>query len=169
MADEIIIHSYDPDWPTRYEAERARLVADFAGRVIALEHGGSTAIPGLDSKPVIDIAMGLDSMGTADALLEPLVAVGWDTSPAFNATMPDRRFLRRCGPDGERTHHLHLVVYEGEQWHRLVDFRDRLCADPNLVRQYQALKYQLAEQYRDDREAYTDAKTEFIDRVIGKR
>ncbi len=95
MTDDIILEPAHPEWPELFEREKARLLAAFGPRFIALEHIGSTAVHGLDAKPVIDMLGGVASMAAADALLEPLCAVGWDTSPEFNVTLSDRRFLLR--------------------------------------------------------------------------
>ena len=104
-------------------------------------------------------------MAEADALLGPLCAVGWDTSPEFNATLSDRRFLLRW-PGGVRTHHLHLVVYGGEPWQLILAFRDRLRSHPEIAESYQELKYNLAVTHKTDRFAYTEAKTAFIRGVL---
>lgn len=165
MADEIRIAPANAIWPELFEVEKAHLLAALGSHFIAIEHFGSTAIPNLDAKPIIDMLGGVRSLAEADALLEPLCQLGWDTSPEFNATLSDRRFLLRW-PGGIRTHHLHLVVYGGEQWQQRLKFRDRLCANPALTQQYQKLKYQLAVEHRDDREAYTDAKSEFVAGVL---
>ncbi len=107
-------------------------------------------------------------MDEADALLEPLCAAGWDTSPEFNATLSDRRFLLRW-PNGIRTHHLHLVVYGGEPWQHQLKFRDCLRSYPEIARSYQELKYNLAVTHKTDRFAYTEAKTAFISSVLEDR
>ncbi len=161
MADEIKIEPANPIWSKLFEVEKAQLLAALSSHFVAIEHFGSTAIPGLDAKPIIDMLGGVKSMAEADALLGPLCQLGWDTSPEFNATLSDRRFLLRW-PGGIRTHHLHLVVYGGEQWQQRLKFRDCLRANPALAQQYQKLKYELAAKHRDDREAYTDAKSDFI-------
>lgn len=165
MADEIAIAPANLAWPELFETEKAWLLAALGSHFVAIEHFGSTAIPGLDAKPIIDMLGGVRSMAEADALLEPLCQLGWDTSPEFNATLPDSRFLLRW-PQGVRTHHLHLVVYGSEQWHRRLRFRNCLRASPDLAQQYQKLKYELATEHRDDREAYTEAKTNFVASVI---
>lgn len=168
MSDEITLSPADPTWPRLFEEEKARLLAGFGAHFVALEHIGSTAVPGLDAKPIIDILGGVTSMAAADALLEPLCAAGWDTSPEFNATLRDRRFLLRW-PEGVRTHHLHLVVFASEAWRVRLLFRDRLRARPELARQYRDLKYALAKAHRADREAYTAAKTNFISSITAHR
>lgn len=165
MPDDIKIEPANPLWPRLFKEEKARLLAALGSRFVAIEHFGSTAVPALDAKPIIDMLGGVRSMAEADALLEPLCALGWDTSPEFNATLPDRRFLLRW-PNGVRTHHLHLVVYGAAAWQERLQFRDRLRANPGLAQLYQQLKYELADKYRNDREAYTAAKSEFVARVI---
>lgn len=166
MTDEVHIVPANPDWPALFAQEKAALLSSALGpQFVAIEHFGSTAVPGLDAKPIIDILGGVRSMKDADALLEPLCALGWDTSPEFNATLADRRFLLRW-PEGVRTHHLHLVEWNGEQWQRRLAFRDALRAHPDLAADYRALKYDLAARYRADREAYTDAKADFIARAL---
>ncbi len=153
------IVEYDPAWPAAYRAERERLTPLLADGV-ELHHFGSTAVPGLAAKPVIDIIAFVDEL---DAPIAVLVGRGgYQYPPAFNATLTHRRFL--CYPTAaHRTHHLHLVDEPGELERRL-RFRDRLRADPVLASEYVALKRALAERYSDDREAYTDVKGEFIKR-----
>jgi GrpB-like predicted nucleotidyltransferase (UPF0157 family) len=153
------IVEYDPAWPARYGAERARLTPLLAGAEI--HHFGSTAVPGLAAKPVIDmIALVRD----LDAPIVALVAsAGYQFPAAFNATLTHRRFL--CYPTASRrTHHLHLVD-KHEELERRLRFRDRLRADPALANEYVVLKRMLAERYRNDREAYTEAKGVFVKRA----
>jgi len=119
----------------------------------------------LDAKPIIDILGGVTSLDEADVLLGPLCAFGWDTSPEFNATLADRGFLLRWS-GGVRTHHLHLMVCDSGAWHERLKFRDGLWAHPDLAQRYQALKVTLAGRYRDDREAYTGAKSDFLKEVL---
>jgi GrpB-like predicted nucleotidyltransferase (UPF0157 family) len=153
------IVEYDPAWPAVYAAERERL-APLLPAGVQLHHFGSTAVPGLAAKPVIDMIALVDDL---DAPITALVKSGGYQYPqAFNATLTYRRFL--CYPTAaHRTHHLHLVDEPGELERRL-HFRDRLRADPVLVSEYAALKRTLAERYSDDREAYTEAKSEFVKR-----
>jgi GrpB-like predicted nucleotidyltransferase (UPF0157 family) len=150
------IVEYDPAWPVVFEAERKRLAPLLAGADI--HHFGSTAVPGLAAKPVIDAIV---FVGDLDAPIAALVqSAGYQFPRAFNATLAHRRFL--CYPTvSYRTHHLHLVD-EREELERRLRFRDRLRTDRQLAREYVALKRALAECYRDDREAYTEAKSEFV-------
>jgi GrpB-like predicted nucleotidyltransferase (UPF0157 family) len=158
-AAPVEIVEYDPAWPAAYAAERERL-APLLGEGVELHHFGSTAVPGLAAKPVIDL------IALVDDLEAPIAALvqrgGYQYPPAYNATLTHRRFL--CYPTAaHRTHHLHLVDEPGELERRL-RFRDCLRADPILAGEYVALKRALAERYSDDREAYTEAKSEFVKR-----
>jgi GrpB-like predicted nucleotidyltransferase (UPF0157 family) len=158
--EEVALRAYDPRWPGLFEAERERLLSLFPD-FIAIEHMGSTAVPGLAAKPVIDILAGMASMAAARALVAPLCAQGYTASAEFNATLVDRQWLMRWA-GGHRTHHLHLVVHGGEVWAQRLRFRDALRADAALAARYAALKAELAARHPSDREAYTEGKAAFV-------
>lgn len=165
--EEVALVPYDPLWPSRFAAERERLIRLFPSQLLDVQHFGSTAILGMPAKPIIDMLAGVETTGVADSLVEPLLASGYSTSAEFNATLANRRwFMRAAG--GRRTHHLHLVVFYGTEWWRRMRFRDALRGDPKLAHRYALLKHTLALQHRADREAYTRAKTEFVLSVAGE-
>lgn len=159
--EEITLCSYRNDWPTQFEKERARLLYLFPGKLLAIEHIGSTAVPGLSAKPIIDILVGVASMSQADDLMRPLCDSEYTTSMEYNASLTDRRWLMRWA-DGRRTHHLHLMVHGSQEWQRRLAFRDKLRADTDLALKYEINKRWWAAEYKSDREAYTAAKREFI-------
>jgi len=163
---ELVPH--DARWRELFEAERSRLLRLFPAVFIAIEHIGSTAVPALAAKPVIDMLGGVASMAAADALVAALCEHGYATSAEFNATLFDRRWLMRAS-GGRRTHHLHLVVHGGREWRERLAFRDALRADATLARRYLALKQRLALEHRTDRETYTQAKAEFVRSVVDER
>lgn len=163
--EEVHLVAHDPLWAVEFAAERERLLSLFPNRLLAVEHIGSTAIPRLSAKPIIDILAAVNSMDEADALLVHLCSKGYETSVEFNATLEDRRWLMRHA-DGKRTHHLHLVVANGVQWKRHLRFRDLMRSDRVLLEAYEALKLDLAERFKGDREAYTNGKTAFIDQLL---
>lgn len=163
--EPVSLHAHDPAWATAFELERDRLQALLPGVFIAIEHIGSTAVAGLVAKPVIDLMAGLYTLDGADVLIERLCDNGYTTSAAFNATLPDRKWLMQWH-DGHRTHHLHLVVMDGAAWRERLAFRDALRSDRGLARRYGELKSRLAALHPDDREAYTDAKTAFVRGVV---
>lgn len=155
---------YDATWPHLFEAER-RVLSDVLRPWLVgpIEHVGSTAVVGLSAKPVIDIMAGVGSLEASAAAEEALRAFGYQYAPYRTEVM--HWF---CKPSLQaRTHHLHLVPYESSLWFERLRFRDLLRSDDALAREYDALKRQLAERHRDDREAYTEAKWPFIARCLG--
>lgn len=159
--EEVNLQAYDTAWPAKFVAERDRLLALFPVELIDIEHIGSTAVPGLLAKPVIDILAGVGAMAVARALTAPLLDAGYSTSAEFNARLTDRQWFMRWA-DGHRTHHLHVVVHGSKVWAERLHFRDELRANPVLAARYAALKARLMLQHANDREAYTSGKAAFI-------
>ncbi|MGA2321296.1 MAG: GrpB family protein [Solirubrobacteraceae bacterium] len=152
----IEIVEYDPSWPASYDAECERLAPLLPG--VRIYHIGSTAVPGLAAKAVIDMIVLVDDLDSNIAAL--MQRAGYQLPPRFNVNLVHRRFL--CYPRlTYRTHHLH-VVDEREDMDRCLRFRDSLRANPKLAADYAALKRALAVRFREDREGYTKAKSKFI-------
>ncbi|MCE9658385.1 MAG: GrpB family protein [Burkholderiales bacterium] len=165
IREPIRLVPYQEDWPASYLTERERLLSLFAPDLRAVEHIGSTAIPRMPAKPVVDLLAGVDSMAVADTLFEQVLLHGYTTSRAFNEMLPDRRWFMRS-INGRRTHHLHLVVFGSPTWLKHLLFRDRLRSNGELAQSYAHLKSELAARFEHDREAYTDAKSEFVASVL---
>jgi GrpB-like predicted nucleotidyltransferase (UPF0157 family) len=165
IVEPVILVPSDPTWPAAFASERERLLAALPGRFVAIEHFGSTAVPGLVAKPVIDLLAGLGALDDAGSLIDPLGTLGYHYPVEFNTALPDRRWLMRQHR-GRRTHHLHLVVFDGAAWRKELRFRDVLRASRALAAQYAAHKTELAEAYRDDREGYTRAKAAFVSHLL---
>ncbi len=161
MGAPIIIVDYDPAWPVQAADEIAAIRAALGDQLLAIEHVGSTSVPGLAAKPVIDLMAGIRTLDDAPACVPLLAALGYEFKPVAEDTIPERRYFRK-GPVGARTHHLHMVALGGEFWRRHLAFRDALRADPATAADYAALKRRLAADFRDDRIGYTEAKTAFI-------
>lgn len=157
----VSLHAPDPAWAGAFELERVRLLAVFPGAFVQIEHFGSTAVPGLAAKPIIDILAGVASLDGVEALVDRLCEHGYATSKEFNATLVDRRWLMRW-KNGRRTHHLHVVAHGGTPWRERLAFRDALRSDFALALRYGDLKARLAAEHHADREAYTQAKADFI-------
>ncbi len=158
--EQVHIAPYEPAWPELFWQERERLLSLFP-QLLAVEHFGSTAVPGMAAKPIIDILAGVASMEAADAVFERVLSAGYTTLREFNAALADRRWFMRSA-DGQRTHHLHVVVHRGRVWADRLRFRDLLRSNPRLAHSYSQLKAELAGRFQHDREAYTDAKAEFV-------
>jgi GrpB-like predicted nucleotidyltransferase (UPF0157 family) len=160
----IEIVPYDAAWPGLFEEERLKLM-DTIGPWLAgpIEHIGSTAVPGLAAKPVIDIMAGVASLDASRPAIAALVGADYCYFPY----RPDDEHWF-CKPSAAfRTHHLHLVPLDSSQWAGALAFRDYLKIHPEAAAEYQELKERLAREFRLDREAYTDAKGPFITRVTG--
>lgn len=165
MKPPVIIVDYDPDWPRRYGEERVLILETIGEYIASVEHIGSTSVPDLAAKPIIDIMAGLARLDDALHCVEPLSAVGYEYVPEYETQMPDRRYFRK-GPERKRTHHLHMVELNGDFWTRHLLFRDYLRAHPEQIRAYADLKRVLAARYGRDREGYTNAKSEFVEGVL---
>lgn len=165
--EPLCLHPYDPSWPRKFLKEKTRLLKIFARDIVQIEHIGSTAVPGLSAKPIIDMMAGMRSMEDADYLLAPLRDYGYVTPPECNAGLVDRRWLMRHS-SARRTHHLHLVVLGGLGWRRTLRFRDLLRAHPDAAAQYEELKMRLVRVAGSDRTGYALAKTEFIEDLLQK-
>ncbi|HLI65941.1 MAG TPA: GrpB family protein [Caulobacteraceae bacterium] len=155
----VVIEPYDPAWPAMFEVERAVLAAVLAPWLAGpIEHIGSTAVPGLPAKPVIDIMGAVADLAASRPAIEALTPLSYCHFDYKGEVM--HWF---CKPsDRMRTHHLHLVPFGSPLWLERLAFRDRLRADPAVRDAYRDLKLGLADRFRDDREAYTEAKTDFI-------
>ncbi len=163
--EDVELHSHDSSWAQVFEAERERLIFIFPSIFIDIQHIGSTSIPGLIAKPIIDILAGVESITIAEQLTLPLCQSGYNTSAEFNASLSDRKWFMRWA-NGHRTHHLHLVVHDSTIWHERLKFRDALRSKPEYAEQYAALKAKLAATHPKDREAYTNAKAEFVRAIV---
>lgn len=154
----------DPRWPELAAAEISRLERALAPRLVAgIHHVGSTSVPGLEAKPILDLLAGIrDHTPDPDPAL---TALGWHLVPVELDGQPWRRFYV-LPKNGKRYAHLHLVVPTSPPFRVFLTFRDQLRADPETTRAYAALKRELAERHRTDREAYTRAKASFIEGVL---
>jgi GrpB-like predicted nucleotidyltransferase (UPF0157 family) len=165
--DEVEIVDYDPRWPLLFDEEARRLLAVLdPSLIVGLEHFGSTAIAGLAAKPIIDILIAVRSLAAAKAsfvdALRKLDYVYWADNPK-----KDRMFFVKGMPPfgSRRSHHVHVTELHGEMWQRLA-FRDYLRAHPEEVETYDRLKRRLATEHQTDREAYTDAKSAYVESVM---
>ncbi len=161
--DEVRIERYDAAWPARFDEERialSRALGDWA--VGGIHHVGSTAIPGLDAKPIIDILVAVGDLESSRSCFNLVALLGYRYAPYRTAEM--HWF---CKPDpSRRTHHLHLVPTGSPRFRDELAFRDYLRTHAGVADEYGALKRRLAGQFAHDREAYTVAKADFIWAVV---
>ena len=154
---------YDPAWPSKFEEERAVLEGLLGHWVVAdIEHVGSTAVPGLAAKPVIDIMVPVESLEASRGSIEAASHAGYLYWPYKADVM--HWF---CKPSAaHRTHHLHIIPFDSPLWFDRLRFRDALRSNSELAEQYAELKLHLAKRYRYDREAYTEGKGDFVTAVL---
>jgi GrpB-like predicted nucleotidyltransferase (UPF0157 family) len=169
LQENVSIVPYNPDWPRMFEEEKRLLLTSLPKDLVRrIEHFGSTAIPNLAAKPIVDILVEVTSLEETKRRIVPLLeAQGhdyfWrpthgDDGPPFYAW-----FIKRDSA-GNRTHHIHMVEREFEHWDRLL-FRDYLIDHSETAKEYEALKLTLAADHPNDREAYTNGKTDFVVRI----
>jgi GrpB-like predicted nucleotidyltransferase (UPF0157 family) len=154
---------YDPEWPKRYERERDRIAAALGEGVVAIEHVGGTAVPGLPAKPVIDIMVGVPDIERAGQAVAGLINLGYQYVPELESQLPERRYFRRGVPE---THHVHMVALSSDFWEEHLLFRDYLRTHPQAAEEYGKLKRGLAGRFRFDRDAYRAGKVPFIETVV---
>jgi GrpB-like predicted nucleotidyltransferase (UPF0157 family) len=162
MSDAVVIVEYDPAWPSEFVRLRNRAKAALGDVAVAIEHVGSTAVPGLPAKDLIDMVVVVESDDDVNEAIARLQAIGYRARG--NLGVEGREAF--WWPEGEKRHHLYVSPTTSAELHAQVAFRDRLRADPAVAREYVALKRNLAARHRNDRLAYTEAKTEFIDAVL---
>ncbi|HEX8734652.1 MAG TPA: GrpB family protein [Pyrinomonadaceae bacterium] len=157
---------YQEEWKTLFEREE-RLIREAVGNfALAIEHIGSTAIPGLVAKPIIDIMVGVrDLSGVEKFLRAPLEKIGYEYRG--EAGIAGRRYFRK-GDFAVSTHHLTIAEKGGVIWRRHILFRDYLRANEAAARSYNELKKNLAIKFKDRREDYTNAKTGFVEEILLK-
>jgi len=171
VREDVTLADYDPAWPERFRQEAAHLRACLPRELIGrIEHFGSTAVPGLAAKPVIDILVEVTSLDETRRRIAPVLeAQGYDYfwRPAMFEGPPFYAWFIKRDAAGVRTHHIHMVESHFEHWDRLL-FRDHLIAHPEVAAAYGALKRRLAAEHPNDRVAYTKGKTELIVRVTAE-
>jgi GrpB-like predicted nucleotidyltransferase (UPF0157 family) len=152
---------YDASWKHAFETERDELRRLLGDLVQQIEHVGSTSVPGLSAKPIIDIALGIDSVTDVDGAVRTLVAAGY-----VDRGRQGERHLVAKGPEQRRTHYIHLVEQHASEWRQMLLFRDYLISNSDRARTYEALKEGLAARFPTDRNAYANAKDAFIEETL---
>ena len=160
--DRIRVVPYDPRWPALFDAEAARLSHALGELAVRIEHIGSTAVPDLTAKPVIDIQISVEALEPPTPYAGSLESIGYGNWRDVHE--PDHRFCR----DEPRRHHVHLVVAGGDLEPLCPLFRDYLVAQPEVARAYGDLKVEAAATYGHDRDAYTLTKSEFVEEALTK-
>lgn len=172
LKDRIELVPYNPVWPSRFEAEKQHLTECLPDDLLVrIEHYGSTSIPGMTAKPVVDMLVEVTNLERAREQVPPtLEAQGYDyfwKSTDGDGQPPFYVWLIKRDETGQRTHHIHMIDAKSRLWEGLV-FRDYLIAHPDVAEQYLQLKQRLAREHSDDRIAYTHGKGAFIRDVLAR-
>lgn len=164
MKDEIVISEYDSSWPLDYIKE-LKGITDLLNlnEIVDIQHFGSTSIPGLAAKPVIDIIIGFKSFAVAEQTLTALEQMNYEYVEAVS--VPGGRLFLKKEP---RNRHVHFVEYGTEHWQLPLTFRDYMRVHKQARAEYEQLKRRNSEQFRFDRVGYTNAKTSFIQSILQK-
>jgi GrpB-like predicted nucleotidyltransferase (UPF0157 family) len=152
---------YDPQWPIEFDKERLEIEKAIGADILSVDHIGSTSIPGLCAKPIIDILIGLKDFGDGFRCVSALEKLGYTFRGEHG--IPGRHYFRKGSP---RTHHLHMYTRGTPDWQHHILFRDYLRAHAAQRDSYAELKTALAKQYPENREKYLDGKAAFIQNII---
>ena len=161
--DKVSLVDYCSDWPQEFEKEKKKLQKIFSGSALAIEHVGSTAIPGLSAKPILDIAVAVANEETLIKLIPVLTNAGYDV---LDLVEKCGEILARKGKPECRTHYIHVEVMGSTYWNNHILFRNYMLKHPETVKQYEVLKRRLATEFQEDRKKYTATKNEFIQNIL---
>lgn len=159
--EPIVIADYDANWSSQYKQEKSRIIDALGDTVADIQHIGSTSVPGLAAKPIIDIILGLEKIPPLSTQIINLEALGYLYYGEFG--IPGRHYFRRGMP---RNYQIHAVQVNSDFWQRHILFRDFLRSHPQAAQQYETLKRELAVKFRHDRDRYTDSKTPLIEQLL---
>lgn len=163
---EVSLATSDPAWQTTYDHLSARLHTALGDLAVALEHVGSTAVPGLPAKPILDVAVGLRADADRDAVVEALQSLGFiHRGTVEEDDGPNLMFGWEDTPR-HRVVNLHVVSHAGRRWREWVVFRDRLRADSRARDAYAELKADLARRFPNDRQSYIAGKDGFVQQIL---
>jgi GrpB-like predicted nucleotidyltransferase (UPF0157 family) len=155
----------NPEWPGLYKKEEADIIKILGpGNIIRIEHIGSTAVPNLLSKPTIDILIEIPEDSDNEKIINGLKSIGYHYIYRPENPPPHMMFAKGYTKDGFRGQAYHVHVRYSGDWDEIY-FRDYLIKNPLVAANYAALKQELEEKYKNDREAYTDGKTDFVKRI----
>ncbi len=157
-SDLVELVEHDPSWAKLFEQERDRLADVFAGKALGIEHIGSTSVPEICAKPIVDVLVGVPELELSKEQVESMEALGYEFLGEYG--LAGRLFFRK----EPRTHHVHVVEHGGHHWERQLTFRDALRTDAEERRRYDEFKRRLASEGHS-REVYTELKTPFIREV----
>lgn len=161
------IEPYNQNWPELFEKEKARILPSVSEFTVAIEHIGSTSVPGLEAKPIIDMILGVKNVTDLKKCLKQLIDLGYEYKTKTFIAIPDRNVFHRYTATNTG-YHVHCVVYNQDFWKTQLSFRDYLRKHPEDAKKYGNLKVTNAKNFKHDRKAYGVSKTELIHSILEK-
>jgi GrpB-like predicted nucleotidyltransferase (UPF0157 family) len=152
---------YSSEWPKLFEEEEKLLRGLIGKYVIDIQHIGSTSIPGMTAKPILDIGIAIARFQEGKRCVKPIESLGYEYKGENG--IPGRHYFAKGDP---RTHHLHMLELDSEEWRKHIIFRDFLRENKEMAREYARLKRDLAEKFRNDRLSYTEGKSDFVAEIL---
>jgi GrpB-like predicted nucleotidyltransferase (UPF0157 family) len=165
MSLRIYIADYDAKWPALYKEVSGPLAEAFGDYMVAIQHIGSTSVSGLAAKPIIDIAVDLRDYPLPQEVIEAVETLGYTHMGEYGIT--GRHYFKRYGEDGMMVH-VHAYSPGNDELTKHIVFRDYMRAHPEAAHEYETLKRDLAARYADQREVYTESKSDFVQEILRK-
>ena len=162
---KVKLSSYNPKWKKLYKKEEKLILSAIGKYIKNIQHVGSTSIPKAKAKPIIDIAIGIESLKIGKKCIKSMEKLGYEYT--YDPKIGGQHFFAK-GKEKNRTHYIHMVKLNGRYWKNCILFRDYLKKHKEIVKEYNNLKEKLAERYKDDRDNYTLKKSSFIRKIIKK-
>jgi GrpB-like predicted nucleotidyltransferase (UPF0157 family) len=156
---------YDPEWVEEYKKEEAILKEVLGDYALDIQHVGSTSIPGISAKPILDIAVAVKDLATLSTLIPIFTEAGYDVMDSIES---NGEILARKGTPDNRTHYIHVEVLGSEYWNNHILFRDYLLKHPEYIAKYEEIKNAAYNLYQGERKKYTAEKNNFIQDVLTK-
>ena len=157
------LEEYNNNWQKEFEEEKNNLKEIFQNIAISIEHVGSTSIEGISAKPIIDIAVGVNKLDDFEKVRKQFIN---NQEYSVREENTEGEILVRKGPSENITHLIHVMEYESERYQNTIIFRDYLRKNLEAKNEYEKLKEELAEKYKDDRKMYTASKNDFIQKIL---
>lgn len=162
MGSSVIVVEYDPSWVRLFEQLQGFVLPVLSDLAVSIEHVGSTSVPGLAAKPIVDMDVVVSTQEDIHTAIQRLAILGYVHEGDLGAT--DREAF--IPPDGVTWHHLYVCTVENAEYKRHILFRDYLRSHPEDVKMYGDLKLELAQRFHNDRKAYSDAKSDFVKGIL---
>ena len=163
----VVVEDYNPKWPLLYEEEKEKILSLLGSSALGVEHIGSTSVPGLAAKPIIDIMVRMENLEHARDCIPLIESLGYRYSPEVEEVFTDRVYFWK-GTEEVHIAHLALMEKTSPHWPNLIAFRDYLKNHPHEAKRYETLKKKLAEKYVSNPNLYANGKEEFVASILAK-